>query len=107
MSIADTAARMVADHGETMVLSREGEATTISLKGKRLQGSLQEGGNSATRQEFRVKIGTAELLASAWATKVPSADTDSITVGGVERTILDVRPLVDQGTTVLYDMTVS
>ncbi|MFN4018369.1 MAG: hypothetical protein ACK4JB_23740 [Reyranella sp.] len=64
--VVRSAARIIAAHGETMTLSREGEATTIGLKGKRIPGSTDDVGGSAEQQRFRVKIGTAELLASAY-----------------------------------------
>ena len=47
------------------------------------------------------------MLASAWATKIPSAATDTITVGGLVRAVMDVRPLNDGGVTVLYDLEVA
>lgn len=106
MSLVANAARMISQRGETMTLRREGEATTISLKGKRVVGTTEEAGNSAEVQRFRIKIGYSELDASAWATKVPSANTDSITVGGRERTVLDVRPLNDGGSKSIYELEV-
>lgn len=108
MSLAASAARMLARSADTtMVLAREGELTTITLKGRRIGGTTEAVGNSATEQRFRVKIGTAELLASAWATKVPSANTDTITVDGVPRTVVDVRPIKDGATTALYELEVA
>lgn len=106
MTLFDTAARFVSERGESMTLAREGEATTISLKGKRVPGTTVAVGNSAEQQSFRVKIGTAELTASAWAVKLPSSSTDTITVGGIPRAILDVRPIGDGGTTALYELEV-
>jgi len=105
--VVRNAARLVARHGETMVLAREGEATTIALMGKRIPGTTEQGGNSAEQQSFRVKIAPTELLASAWAVKAPSASTDSITVGGIARTVLDVRPLGDGATVALYELDVA
>ncbi|MFN4017610.1 MAG: hypothetical protein ACK4JB_19880 [Reyranella sp.] len=104
--IAERVADIIAAHGETMTLSREGEATTISLKGKRIPGSTEETGGSAEHQRFRVKIAPTELLASAWATKVPSSSTDTLTVGGRPRTVVDVRPLGDGDTVALYELEV-
>lgn len=101
---ATNAARMIAAHGETMTLSREGEATTITLKGKRIPGSTDDVGGSAEQQRFRVKIAPTELLASAWATKVPNSGTDTLTVGGRARTVVDVRPLGDGDTVALYEL---
>lgn len=106
MSLFDTAARFVAVRGESMTLARDGEATTISLKGKRIPGATDDVGGSAEQQRFRVKIGTAELLASAWATKVPSSSTDTLTVGGRVRTVVDVRPLGDGARVGLYELEV-
>lgn len=106
MSLFDTAARFVAARGESMTLARVGEGTTISLKGKRIPGSTEDVGGSAEQQRFRVKIGTAELLASAWATKVPSAGTDTLTVGGRARTVVDSRPIGDGDAVALYELEV-
>ena len=107
MSAISTAARFIASHGETMTLTRTGEGTTISLKGKRIPGTTDGVGNSAEQQVFRVKIGTAELAASAWAVKVPSSSTDALTVDGRVRAVLDVRPLGDGGVTALYELEVA
>ena len=107
MSILETTARFISQRGESMTLAREGEGTTISLKGKRIPGTTEAIGNTAEQQRFRVKIGKVELLASAWATKIPSAATDTITVGGLVRAVMDVRPLNDGGVTVLYDLEVA
>lgn len=106
-SIIAGAARLIAQHGESMVLTREGEGTTITLKGKRISGSIEPTGNSAEQQRFRVKISTVEILASAWSTKVPSASTDSITVGGRVRAVLDVRPLLEGATVGIYELEVA
>lgn len=106
MSLFDTAARFVAARGESMTLSREGEATTISLKGKRIPGSTDDVGGSAEQQRFRVKIGTAEMLASAWATKVPSSSTDTLTVGSRVRAVVDCKPIGDGDTVALYELEV-
>lgn len=106
MSLFDTAARFVAARGESMTLARVGEGTTISLKGKRIPGATDDVGGSAEQQRFRVKIGTAELLASAWATKVPSSSTDTLTVGGRVRTVVDCKPLGDGERVGLYELEV-
>ena len=89
-----------------MTLARGAEGTTISLKGKRIPGSTDDVGGSAEQQRFRVKIGTAELLASAWATKVPSSSSDTLTIGGRVRTIVDCKPLSDGETVALYELEV-
>lgn len=104
--IAERVADVIAAHGETMTLSRQGEATTISLRGKRIPGSTDDVGGSAEQQRFRVKIAPTELLASAWATKVPSASTDTLFVGGRPRTVVDVRPLGDGDVVALYELEV-
>ena len=104
--IADRVAEIIAAHGETMTLSRDGEATTISLKGKRIPGTTDDVGGSAEHQRFRVKIAPTELLASAWASKVPRSSTDTLFVGGRPRTVEDVRPLGDGDTVALYELEV-
>lgn len=105
MSAFDAAARLINEHGEDMTLSRAGH-TALTIKGKRIPGTTEDVGGSAMQQRFRVKIGVAELNASAWASKVPSAFGDTLTVGGVVRTIDDVRPLGDAGTVALYELEV-
>ncbi len=104
--IVRNAARLVALHGEAMTLKREGEASTVTLRGKRVPGAVADIGGSAAQQEFRIKIGTTELAASPWASKAPVRH-DSIVVDGRERTILDVRPLGDAGTVALYALLVA
>ncbi len=106
LDIFRNVARLIALHGETMVLKRVSEATTVILKGKRLVGSTVDVGGSAVQQEFRVKIGTLELSSSAWTSKAP-ARHDSIVIDGRERSILDVRPLGDAGTVALYELLVA
>lgn len=96
---------IIAAHGEAMVLSRDGE-TDLPLVGKRLQGLTADMGGSARQQVFRVKIGTDELAASAWATKEPLR-TDTLLLDGRTRTLIDVRPLVDRGVVQAFDLTVS
>ena len=103
---ARNAARLLARHGETMVLKRASEATAVVLKGKRLVGSTVDVGGSAVQQEFRVKIGTSELSSSVWTSKAPVRH-DSIVIDGRERSILDVRPLGDAGTVALYELLVA
>ena len=110
MSAAGTArnvARLILKHGETMTLSRDGEATTITLKGKRIPGSTEETGGSAEAQRFRVKIAPTELLASAWATKGPVVGaSDTLFVGGRPRTVVDWKPLGDGDIIALYELEV-
>lgn len=107
MSVISAAQRMLARRGETMILARESEGTTVTLKGKRLGGGLDDAGNTAVQQAFSVLIGTTELLASAWSSKVPTADADDITIGGRRRRILDVQPRLDGDTVGLYELVVA
>ena len=106
VSAVETAVRFIQARGETMTLSREGEATTITLKGKRIPGSTDDVGGSAEQQRFRVKIAPTELLASAWASKVPSSGTDTLFVGGRPRTVVDCKPLGDGDVVALYELEV-
>ena len=105
VDVVRNAARLIAVHGETLVLKRASEATAVVLKGKRLVGSTVDVGGSAVQQEFRVKIGTSELSSSVWTSKAPVRH-DSIVIDGRERSILDVRPLGDAGTVALYELLV-
>ena len=109
MSLVANASWMIALKGETMMLNRTGE-TSITLKGRRIGGGLNDVGN-ADQQAFRVKIGTVELLASAWAVKAPTAGGsgagDTITIDGRVRAILDVKPIRDGETVALYDLEVA
>ena len=106
MSLVAEVNAILQEHGEAMTLKREGEASTITLRGKRVLGTVADIGGSAAQQEFRVKIGTAELVVSSWASKTP-VRSDSIVIDGRERSILDVRPLGDAGTVVLYELSVA
>lgn len=47
--VVRNAARLNALHGQTMVLKRASEATTVILKGKRLVGSTVDVGGSAVQ----------------------------------------------------------
>jgi hypothetical protein len=58
---------LIARHGMPSTLARAGEATTISLAAKRYGSVEADIGNAAAQQEFKVRIGTAALAASAWA----------------------------------------
>jgi hypothetical protein len=98
-------ARILAAHGESMTLKREG-AASIAVKAKRLPGSIESIGGSAVQQEFQVRLGTAELAASSWSPAVP-VRTDSIVIDDRERSILDVRPLRDGDVVHLYELTVA
>ena len=105
-SVARSVARMMAMHGETMVLKRASEPTTVTLQGKRLTGELVDTGGSSAQQQFRVRIGTAEILASSWVSKQPTRH-DTLVVDGRERSVLDVRPLGDGATVILYELEVA
>lgn len=103
--ILRAASRIMLSHGEVMVLARGSEATTVSLKGKRIPGSTEDVGGSASQQRFRVKIAPTELAASAWVSKVP-AYGDTIAVAGVPRAVMDVRPLSVGNSVALYELDV-
>ncbi len=106
MNLVTEVNAIMQEHGEAMTLKREGEASTVTLRGKRLPGTVADIGSSAAQQELRIKIGTTELAASSWASKAP-VRSDSIVVAGRERSILDVRPLGDAGTVALYELLVA
>jgi len=104
-SMKAAVARILAAHGESMTLKREG-STSIAVKAKRLPGSIESIGGSAVQQEFRVRLGTAELAASGWSPAAP-VRTDSIVIDGRERSIHDVQPLRDGDVVFMYDLTVA
>lgn len=107
MSLIATARRFVSRHGETATLAREEEATTITLKARRVSGTLEElAGGTGGQQSFRVRIGSAELLASAWTVKAP-ARGDHLNIGGRVRSVLDARPVKDGAAVGLYDLEVA
>lgn len=107
MSLVDTASRFIQVYGDTATLSRDGEGTTISLKARRLGGALEAiGGGTTAQQVFRVKIGTDELLTSAWSTKAPKRG-DVLTIDGRARTVRDARPIKDGATVGLYELEVA
>lgn len=105
MSVFETAARFIAEHGETMTLSRTGHAD-IPLKGKRYGNSTEDLGNSSQQQVFRVRIGTDELSASPWATKAPKRG-DKLLVDGRSRAVRDAFPLKDGDAVALYEIEVA
>ena len=82
-----------------------GEGTTVTLAAKRVGGVLEPLDNTAVQQRFRVLIGTAELTASAWASKVP-VRTDKLTFAGRVRAVMDARPIKDGDTVGLYELDV-
>lgn len=97
---------MMAEHGETMVLKRASEPTTVTLQGKRVTGDLVDTGGSSAQQQFRVRIGVTELLAASWISRRPTRH-DMLVVDGRERSVLDVRPLGDGATVILYELEVA
>lgn len=101
------AMRIVLRNGEDMVLRRGGEVSTIAIKGKRIQGSVEFTGNSAMQQQFRVKITPVEIQASGWASRFPKP-SDTLQIDGRWRALLDVRPLSGvRGRLELYELTVA
>ncbi len=107
MSVVDVFNRVLAERGESMVLARDGEGTTITLQAKRIliRENVESIGNTAEQQRFRVKIGTVELAASAWASKEPRRG-DTLTVDSRVREVADVRPVSDSGAVAYYDIEV-
>ncbi|KAF0097821.1 MAG: hypothetical protein FD144_4770 [Rhodospirillaceae bacterium] len=105
MSVYETAARFIEEHGETMVLSRSGE-TGLAVKGKRIAGNTEDLGNGSVQAVFRVKIGTDELTSSAWSTKSPKRG-DKLLVDGRARAVRDAFPLKDGDTVALYELEVA
>lgn len=105
-NILRSTSRIIGSKGETMVLSRTGVVSTITLKGKRYGGETVEGGGSAVQQVFKVKIRPDEILASSWASKVPVRN-DKLLVGGRTRIVLDARPLNHEDTLMLYELEVA
>lgn len=107
--VADQVAAVIQEHGETMTLSREGESP-ITLKGKRIAGGALDRLGNGDQQSFRVLIAPTELLASAWASKVPTSGgegpADTLTVDGRVRNVLDVRPRRDGDVVALYELEV-
>ena len=105
MSVFETAARFISEHGETMVLSRSGHID-IPLKGKRYGNSLEDLGNSSQQQVFRIRIGTDELVASPWAIRAPKRG-DKLIVDGRVRAVRDAFPLKDGDIVALYELEVA
>lgn len=105
--VASQVAAVLSEHGETMVLAREGEGTSVTLKGKRVSGgNTVDVGGSAVQQTFTVRIAPTELAASAWAVKVPRRH-DVLTVAGIDRSVLDAFPMGDGDTVALYELQVA
>lgn len=107
MSLASAARRMLARSGDSATLARDGEGTTITLQARRIGGAVDElGGVTAAQQQFRVKVGTSELAASAWTTKVPKRG-DRLTIDGRARAVLDVQPIKERATVAIYELEVA
>lgn len=100
------AAAMISRAGRAMTLRRSGE-TDLTVKGVRQDGQVVENGGTAVLQSFRVRIAPTELLASVWATKVPSAETDVLVVESRPCAVLDVEPIHDGDTLAMYELTVA
>lgn len=101
------AARFIATYGDDFTLKRQGEAD-LPVKGKRmtLRYGIDPLGNSSVQQSFRLRIGTAELAASSWSSKVP-ARTDTIVVAGRTRAILNIAPVSVGATVAMYEFEVA
>lgn len=96
---------LIAGHGMPSTLARAGEATTIALYAKRYGSIEADTGNTAAQQEFKVRIGTAALAASAWADKAPRR-FDTLAVDGKPRKVLNVDTREDAGFAVMHILTV-
>ena len=96
---------LIAGHGMPSTLARAGEATTIALYAKRYGSVEADTGNTAAQQEFKVRIGTAALVASAWADKAPRR-FDTLAVDGKARKVLNVDTREDAGVAVMHILTV-
>ncbi|WP_319798322.1 hypothetical protein [Nitrobacter sp.] len=90
-----------------MTLKRAGESD-LPVIGKRVVGgSITEIGNSATEDVFQIRLSTTQLMASSWAIKEPSPDTDLIVANGRTRKVLDAAPLGDSGVVGCWLLTVA
>lgn len=99
-------ARIMAGRGQAMTLKRSGEAD-LAVKGKRLLlRVLEDAVGNASQDAFRLKIGTAELTASTWASPVPKPG-DTIVIDGRTCSVLGVWPLEDAGATIAYELEVA
>ncbi len=107
MSLAATARRMLSRAATVATLARDSEGTTVTLKARRIGGSVDElAGGTAAQQAFRVKISAVEIAASSWTTKAPKRG-DILTIDGRARSVLDVRPINDAATVALYELEVA
>mgnify|MGYP001496512184 FL=1 len=87
------AARLIRRKGDTMILRRAGEATTITLKGKLVTtGTSESLGGTAQQRRNAIRIGPTEIESSAWSDPWPLA-TDAIEVEGRSKRVLTVEPL--------------
>lgn len=104
--MAGRVAAILAEHGAPMILARPTEATTVSVMGKRIPGGTEATGGTGSQQRFKVKITTVELAASAWTTKEPRSNGDTLTVDGIPRTVMDWIPLGDGDVVAMYELEV-
>lgn len=107
MTLLQSAQRMLSRAATVATLARDSEVSTITLKARRIGGSIDElAGGTAAQQSFRVKISAGEIAASAWTTKAPKRG-DVLTIDGRARSVLDVRPINDAATVALYELEVA
>jgi len=101
---AERVAATIDAHGDAMVLSRTGEASTISLNGKlKFTGIEDVGRNTAAQRTVEIRISDTAIAASAWAVKVPKrGDKIADTEGGRTYVIDFVDTRKDGAVTVLH-----
>lgn len=104
--VAEQVDAMIRDRGMPATLSRASEVSTISLYAKRYGSADVDLEGGSAQQQFRVKIGTAAILASAWSSKIP-ARGDKLLIGGRTRSVLDVDTREDAGATAMHILTVA
>lgn len=105
MAAIEAVARIIGLHGQSMTLKRAGELD-LAIKAKRVPGSIEDIGNGQQQQNFRVKMRTTELDASAWTDKKPGFG-DSVVVDGRTRAVLDAIPLKDGDVTMIWQLEVA
>jgi hypothetical protein len=107
MSVKSRVERAYRLYGDSMVLARESEGTTITCKGKRVDAGSSDvvGGNTAQQQVFKVRITTVELAASAWTDKYPKR-TDRLTVESRACAVRSARRIGHAGVTIVWELEV-
>lgn len=105
MAAIEAVARIIGLHGQSMTLKRAGELD-LAIKAKRVPGSTEDIGNGQQQQNFRVKMRTTELDASAWAVKAP-AFGDFLVIDGRTRSVMDAIPLKDGDTILAWQLEVA